>query len=155
MTDMKKKLIMIIAIVLVVGAAGAYFFVLDKPSEKTYSFYEPGDYFVTNIKDSKALIKTTIVLELHADPKEMESINAYLKENNHILRDIIVFTLRSKTEEELRAQNIDETLRNEIVKSISEKYGDRLYFRRLFQRLCDQLIPHNRQERYVKRFISK
>jgi len=120
---MKKKLIMIIAIVLVVGAAGAYFFVLDKPSEKTYSFYEPGDYFVTNIKDSKALIKTTIVLELHADPKEMESINAYLKENNHILRDIIVFTLRSKTEEELRAQNIDETLRNEIVKSISEKMG--------------------------------
>lgn len=132
MTDMKKKLIIIIVIILVVGAAGAYFFLNDKPAEKVYSFYEPGDYFVTNIKDSKALIKTTIVLELHADEKELEGINEFLKENNHILRDIIVFTLRSKTEEELRAQNIDETLRTEIVKSISEKmeidYISAVYF---------------------------
>jgi len=120
---MKKKLIIIIVVILAVGAAGAYFLMGNQPAEKIYSYYEPGDYFVTNIKDSKALIKTTIVLELHADEKEMESINEYLKENNHILRDIIVFTLRSKTEEELRAQNIDQTLRTEIVKSISEQMG--------------------------------
>lgn len=121
---MKKNLIIILVVVLLAGAAAAYFlFFNNQPAEKVYSYYEPGDYFVTNIKDSRALIKTTIVLELHAPQNQMDTINAYLKENNHILRDIIVFTLRSKTEEELRADNIDQTLREEIVKSISEKMG--------------------------------
>jgi len=121
---MKKNTIIIIVAVLVIGAAAAYFFLFnDQPAEKVYSYYEPGDYFVTNIKDSRALIKTTIVLELHAPQNQMDEINKYLKENNHILRDIIVFTLRSKTEEELRADNIDQTLREEIVKSISERMG--------------------------------
>ncbi len=129
---MKKKTIIVIA-VLLVAAAGVYFFMLDKPlPEKTYSTYSPGDYFVTNIKDSKALIKTTIVLELHAYEEDIESITQYLTENNHILRDIIVFTLRSKTEEELRSENIDLTLREEIVNSISEKmeinYISAVYF---------------------------
>ncbi len=121
---MKKKLIIIIVVILAVGAAGAYFLMQSgAEEEKIYSYYEPGDYFVTNIKDSKALIKTTIVLELHAGKSEMEEITQFLTENNHILRDIIVFTLRSKTEQELRAENIDETLRDEIVRSISEQMG--------------------------------
>lgn len=120
---MKKKIIIILAVVLALGGAAAYFFLFSSPAENVYSYYEPGDYFVTNIKDSRALIKTTIVLELNAPANEMDEINKYLKENNHVLRDIIVFTLRSKTEQELRAENIDETLRAEIVKSISEKMG--------------------------------
>ncbi|MGI6193206.1 MAG: flagellar basal body-associated FliL family protein [Christensenellales bacterium] len=120
---MKKKIIIILAVVLALGGAAAYFFLFSSPAENVYSYYEPGDYFVTNIKDSRALIKTTIVLELNAPANEMDEINKYLKENNHVLRDIIVFTLRSKTEQELRAENIDETLRAEIVKSINEKMG--------------------------------
>lgn len=120
---MKKKIIIILAVVLALGGAAAYFFLFSSPAENVYSYYEPGDYFVTNIKDSRALIKTTIVLELNAPANEMDEINKYLKESNHVLRDIIVFTLRSKTEQELRAENIDETLRAEIVKSINEKMG--------------------------------
>ena len=119
---MKKKLIIIIAIVLIVAAAGIYFFVIAaEPSEKVYSCYTPGDYFVTNIKDSSSLIKTTIVLELYIHESDMEDVMAYLTENNHMIRDIIVFTLRSKTEEELRSQDIDKTLRQEMVQRISEK----------------------------------
>jgi len=115
-----KKLIVILAVVMLAAAAGVYFFVLAKPAEKIYSYYEPGDYFVTNIKDSKSLIKTTIVLELYAYESDLESIKEYLTENNHIIRDIIVFTLRSKTEDELRSQDIADTLRQEIVQRISE-----------------------------------
>ena len=121
---MNKKLIIIIAAVLVVAAAVCvYFFVIAKPPEKIYSDYEPGDYFVTNVKDSNSLIKTTIVLELYVYEKDLDDITEYLTKNNHIIRDIIVFTLRSKTEEELRSQDIDKTLRQEIVQSISEQMG--------------------------------
>ena len=119
---MKKKIIIIIAIILVVAVACIYFFVIAaEPSEKVYCYYTPGDYFVTNIKDSSSLIKTTIVLELYVQEGDMEDVTAYLTENNYMIRDIIVFTLRSKTEEELRSQDIDKTLRQEIVQCISEK----------------------------------
>lgn len=119
---MKKKLIIIILVVLIVVAAVCiYFFVLAKPAEKEYSFYSPGDYFVTNIKDSTSLVKTTIVLELYTYESDIEDITTYLTENNHIIRDIIVFTLRSKTEDELRSQDIDKTLRQEIVQRISDQ----------------------------------
>ncbi len=121
---MNKKIIIIIAAVLIVAAlACVYFFVIAKPPEKIYSYYEPGDYFVTNIKDSNSLIKTTIVLELYVYEKDLPDITDYLTENNHIIRDIIVFTLRSKTEEELRSQDIDKTLRQEIVQRINEQMG--------------------------------
>ena len=121
---MNKKIIIIIAAVLIVAAlACVYFFVIAKPPEKIYSYYEPGDYFVTNIKDSNSLIKTTIVLELYVYEKDLPDITDYLTENNHIISDIIVFTLRSKTEEELRSQDIDKTLRQEIVQRINEQMG--------------------------------
>ena len=130
---MKKKIIIIVAVVLIVAAAGIYFFVIAaEPPEKVYSCYTPGDYFVTNIKDSSSLIKTTIVLELYVHESDLEDVTAYLKENNHMIRDIIVFTLRSKTEEELRAQDIDKTLRQEMVQRINEKmdidYISTVYF---------------------------
>ncbi len=116
-----KKVIVIIIAVLIIGGGAAYFLFLTPPPEAETIFYTPGDYFVTNIKDSDALIKVTIVLELStADP---ETATAYLTENNHIIRDIIVFTLRSKTEEELRSQGIEEQLRTEIVNNLESKMG--------------------------------
>lgn len=121
---MKKKLIIIIGAVVLLLAIGAglYFFVFAAPPpEKISSSYTPGDYFVTNIKDSSSLIKTTIVLEVQVFEKELEDVTAYLTENNHIIRDIIVFTLRSRTEEELRSQDIADTLRDELVQRINER----------------------------------
>ncbi len=121
---MKKKLIIIIAVVLVIVIAIClYLFVFTKPPEKIYSFYEPGDYFVTNIKDSTSLIKTTIVLELYVYESDLEDVTTYLTEHNHIIRDIIVFTMRSKTEQELRAQDIADSLREEIVQRINGQMG--------------------------------
>jgi len=130
---MKKRLIIIILVVLIVAAAATvYFTVIKKPPEKIHSYYVPGDYFVTNVKDSPALIKTTIVLEVYVYEKDLEDVTAYLTENNHIIRDLIVFKLRSKTEEELRAQDAADTLRKEIVESINKRmnidYVSSVYF---------------------------
>ena len=130
---MKKKLIIVVVVVvLIIAAACVYFFALSTPPEKVYSYYEPGDYFVTNIKDSTSLIKTTIVLELYVYESDLETITEYLTQNNHIIRDIIVFTMRSKTEEELRSQDIADTLRKEIVQRINEQmdidYISTIYF---------------------------
>jgi len=117
---MGKTLKIIIAVVLlvVVGVA-AYILVLspkneaeagDKKPEFTYS---PGDYFVSNIEDSSRLLKATIVLSIN-DQSKIE----YMTENNHIIRDIIIQTLREKNEEELRSKGIQDKLREEIVANL-------------------------------------
>lgn len=116
-----KKVIIIIVVALVVAGAAVYFLFLTPPPKAETIFYTPGEFFVTNIKDSKALIKTTIVLEISTT--EPETATEYLTTNNHIIRDVIVFTLRSKTEDELRSQDIEETLRSEIVNNLESKMG--------------------------------
>jgi len=117
---MKKILIIVLVALIVAGAAVYLLFLMPPPAPETV-YYVPGDYFVTNIADSTRLLKTTIVLELNtADP---DGVTAYLTENNHILRDIIVFTLRSKTEEELRSNEVEKTLRDEIVNNLEKKMG--------------------------------
>lgn len=125
---MKKTLIIIIAAVVVASGVAAYFiFFSNSEPKEIRTYYVPGDFFVTNIKDSKYLLKTTIVLELN-----QEGMEEYLTENNHIIRDIIVFTLREKTEDELRRTGIEDTLRTEIVEKIKEEmeidYIVTLYF---------------------------
>jgi flagellar basal body-associated protein FliL len=117
---MKKILIIILAVVVVAGAA-VYFLFLTPPPKPETIFYVPGDYFVTNIADSTRLLKATIVMEISTT--EPDKVTDYLTENNHIVRDIIVFTLRSKTEGDLRSDGIEETLRTEIVKNLESKMG--------------------------------
>ncbi len=116
-----KKILIIVLVVLIVGGGAAYVMFLMPPPEAETVFYVPGDYFVTNIADSTRLLKTTIVIELSTT--EPDSVVEYLTENNHILRDIIVFTLRSKTEDELRSNDIEKTLRDEIVNNLESKMG--------------------------------
>jgi len=116
---MKKKIIIIVAAAVLVLGGVALFLFLPKPEpEPVITYYVPGEFFVTNIKDSTRLLKTTIVLELTTD-QETE----YLTEHNHIIRDIIVFELRQKTEEELRALDVNTTLRKEIVDELSKQMG--------------------------------
>jgi flagellar basal body-associated protein FliL len=117
---MKKIIIIIVAAVLVVGGA-VYFLFLQPPPEPGTSFYSTGESFVTNIKDSLRLLKTSVVLEISTT--ETEDVKTYLTENNHVLRDIIVFTLREKTEDELRSMDVQDGLREEIKANISDKMG--------------------------------
>lgn len=126
---MKKKSTLIIIIVLVVvllagGGAAAYFLLLAPKDEAPppKSAYVPGDYFVTNCKDTRAMVKTTIVLEVNKDAED-EEFTAFMTANNHIIRDTIVFILRDMTEEELRAENVKEELTSRIVTAVNENLG--------------------------------
>jgi flagellar FliL protein len=126
---MKKIIIIVIAVLVVVGGA-VYFFFLKPAPEPELSYYSPGESFVTNIEDSVRLLKTSIVLEISTT--DTEKVTEYLTENNHVIRDIIVFTLREKTEDELRSMGIQDELREELRKNISEKmdidYLQKVYF---------------------------
>jgi flagellar basal body-associated protein FliL len=115
------KIIIAVVLVVVVGVA-AYILVLsprneaeagDKKPEFTYS---PGDYFVSNIEDSSRLLKATIVLSVN-DQSKIE----YMTENNHVIRDTIIQTLRQKNEEELRSSGIQDKLRKEIVANLKAR----------------------------------
>lgn len=116
-----KKILIIVAIAVIVAGAAVYLLFLMPPPAAETVYYVPGDYFVTNIADSTRLLKTTIVLEISTT--EPDKVTEYLTQNNHIIRDIIVFELRSKTEDELRSNEIEKTLRDEIVTSLESKMG--------------------------------
>lgn len=118
-----KKMLIIVVIVLVVGGVAAFLLLSPKPPEETKkSFHAPGEFIVTNIKGSKSLLKTAIVLE-YDSTKDAEKKTAFLEEHNTVIRNEIIFTLREKTEEELRSADIQDKLRTDIVKKINEKLG--------------------------------
>ena len=123
----KKVIIIIVSAVVVIAAAVLILSGMSKEKEPVISYYEPGDYFVTNIKDSTRLLKAAVVLELTTDKAE-----EYLSENNHIIRDIIVFTLREQTEQALRATGVENELRSEIVAKLAQTmnidYIQSIYF---------------------------
>ena len=116
---MSKKLIIIIVVVLVIAVAAVAIFVFvlggDKEPPEVYTEYSPGEYFVTNVKDSNRLLKATIVLVLNTD-----TLEEFLTENNSIIRDTVVFILRNQNEETLKANNLD-GLKAEIAKGINER----------------------------------
>jgi flagellar basal body-associated protein FliL len=116
-----KKIIIIVAVALVVVAAAVYFIFLQPPPKPETSYYTPGDYFVTNIKDSTRLLKVTIVLEVSTT--KTTEVTDYLTENNHVIRDIILATLRNKTEDELRVTTAQDSLRTEIINNLNQQMG--------------------------------
>ncbi|MGE5495299.1 MAG: flagellar basal body-associated protein FliL [Burkholderiales bacterium] len=118
---MKKNVIIIVVIALIAVGAAAYFLFLSGPGEPKSGFYMPGDYFVTNIKGSERLVKVTLVLGISTP--DLVKAQEQLTEVNHVIRDIIVFSLREKTEDELRADSIKETLNEELVKKLNEGLG--------------------------------
>ena len=122
-----KKLAVPLIIVLVLALGGAAYMLFFKkaeaqPEEKkkvTYFTYTLEDSFITNIKNSQSLFKTSITLEVIEDKKEEQT--AFLTENVPVIRDSILFLLREKTYDELRASDIRDKLSKEIVDMLNEK----------------------------------
>lgn len=122
---MKKKTLLIIIAVLVVAACAAlYFLVLrgsgsgGKEKKETLYSYVPGDYFVTNVKDSNKLFKVTVVLMLNTD-----KLNDQLDKSKYTIRDTILFTLRSLTEEDILSPDIQDNLRKDLTKKLNSALG--------------------------------
>lgn len=120
---MSKKSIIIIAVVAVLViaiAACAAVFVLtsNQGKDEEVFFYSPGDAFITNLKDSNSLIKVTITLAHNKKGAETE-----LDANNAVVRNSIVFVLRSKTKEQMQQDDIEATLSNEIIQKLNSELG--------------------------------
>ena len=85
---MKKKqtTLVILVVLLLCAAAGAYWFYSNREVPETFFDYSPGDYFVTNVKDSKRLFKVSVVLRLTTDDDKV--IAEVFTRNNALIRDI-------------------------------------------------------------------
>jgi flagellar FliL protein len=111
-----KKIIIIIVAVLVVAAAVFFLFVFKGEPKPEYDQYSPGEYFVTNVKDSNRLLKTSIVLEL-----DSEKLQEELTEKNTLIRDTIIYILRDMDEQEIMSDQAQDILRNEIRIALNSK----------------------------------
>jgi flagellar FliL protein len=128
---MKKVLILLIVIILIGGGAAVYFLFLsgsDAVEPEIRTPYIPGEYFVTNVRRSgpddytTALVKVSVVLEVDKKPGDTEFF-AFLDERQYIIRNAIVFILRDKTEEELRANDVQQVLTDEIISTLNQTLG--------------------------------
>lgn len=122
-----KKIIIIVIIALALGGGAAWYFLKPKPVVDLSFNYDPGEYFVTDIKNSKRLLKTDIII--HALDKSLE---VEWTENNHVIRDIVIFTLREKTEEQLQSPTIQKDLNDELILKLRAEFEteafEKLYF---------------------------
>ena len=88
---------------------------LSNQTIKNYS-YDPGDFFITNVQDSGALIKSDIVIELSSS-----DTLKILEDNQFKVRDLIINILRRKTLNEVMQADCLKILKEEI-KSELESY---------------------------------
>lgn len=117
----KTAIIVIIIIIIIALAAGAYFlFFQDKSDNDGEVFYNYAveDAFITNVKKSEKLFKTTVVLVVNK-----KDMNEFFKENLFTIRDTILFILRDLTEEDIESTDIQQTLRGTIAEALNEALG--------------------------------
>lgn len=113
MSFSKKIIILLVIIALCLASASCGF------TKKVEVFaYSPGDYFVTNITDSKSLLKSDLTIEMTGKSQYDE-----LGKNTFKVRDIIINVLRNKTYEELKNPDIQDILKVEISNKINESLG--------------------------------
>lgn len=113
-----KKVIIILAVIIVLLISGIVGFVIWKtPKEVKLYQVDPGDAFITNVANSKYLVKADILIET-SDKKSMQ----YMTANDYKVRDVIISTLRSKDSDAMMQSDIQATLEKEILQALSEKY---------------------------------
>ena len=116
---MNKKLVILLVAVLLVAVAAVALFVFVLGGEKEVPFvrteHTPGDYFVTNVKDSYNLLKVTVVLVLDTD-----TITKMLTENEATIRDTILTVLRLQDAEALKAADLT-PVKQAIRDALNEK----------------------------------
>ena len=124
---MKKILPIIIVVVAAIVAFGVYYFFLrPEPEPATPTRYEeleettpwvPGEYFVTNITGSSALLKLSVSLSLAEDE------STFLDTHVAIVRNAIIRVLIAHPEEEMRAPSALTMLENEMTAAVREATG--------------------------------
>ena len=118
-----KKIIPIVIVIVVIGAAALYFLVLrPEPVKKVVRVeYSPGEYFTTNVRsDGSALrlLKAAIILVV-----DDEGLEEMLAANNARIRDTIIFILRDLKADDILAEGTQEDLREKIITALNERLG--------------------------------
>lgn len=116
----KKILIPIILVVVLAVAAVLYFFVFTGEKPVVYTYFTPGDYFVTNVKDSNRLLKTVVVMVYDEKDKKLTELMAV---NQSLIRDTVIFILRDLNEAAIKDQTTVENLRQIIRDRLNEVLG--------------------------------
>lgn len=123
----KRSLIIILIVLLLVAiGGGAYYMLVLKaqvedakastvPQQFTYAL---DDSFITNVKSSRKLLKTSIVL-VSNDQNLQETLDS----NKYVIRDTVLFILRDLTEEDISSETIQDTLRKEIPDALNKVLG--------------------------------
>ncbi|MCX7714814.1 MAG: flagellar basal body-associated FliL family protein [Clostridia bacterium] len=127
---MKKSIVIIVlaAMLLAVSGGAGYFFMSRKAAAKAEVFvYDPGDFFVTNVVDSKCLIKTDIIIE--TNNKETYK---FFESNQFKVRDTVIEILRSKKFHDMMQPEVQGILKQEIKTALESNFGlagiDSIYF---------------------------
>ena len=125
---MKNKVwIIIVILLLIIIAAGviAYFTMFQEEPPYFY-YFTPGEEFITNITGSSSLVKITAVIEINQEKQEK-----FLAEQMAVIRDAIIGVLRSKTEEEMRAADIQTILSDQICEVLNTQF-EVTFFKRIY-----------------------
>lgn len=113
-----KKIIIIIVVLVVLGVGGFVFFSQSNQPKAIVPFtHDPGDYFITDIKGSNQLLKADIMIYVADDTIKLE-----IEENNHIIRNDIIFILRSMTAEQLKSDGIQDQLSTAITTRLNQEF---------------------------------
>lgn len=132
----KKVIIIAIVAVLVIAiAAGAAVFVLTSGQEKPEEIYlySVGEAFTTNLKDNNTLVKVSVTLAHNKKGAETE-----LDANSAVVRNAIVFVLRSKTKEQMNQDDVESVLSNEIIQRLNSELGVDYFVKAYFSDLVVQ-----------------
>ena len=129
---MKNKKVVVVIILVLVAIIGYFVytkFLAPQPEDEAAKasgaetsleelfYYNTGDAYVTNVKDSKALSKISVSLALKGEEEAMTEV---LATNNALIRSVIVDVMRDHTEEELRAVDATEKLSAEMLEKLKE-----------------------------------
>jgi len=115
MNASKKVILVFFVIALCAASAFAGYAFLKEPKAKVFA-YSSGNYFVTNITDSRCLLKSDLIIEVTNKKYYTE-----LARNTHRVRDAIINILRSKSYDEMKNPNIQNILKLEIKNRVCEK----------------------------------
>ncbi|MDR0951745.1 MAG: flagellar basal body-associated FliL family protein [Oscillospiraceae bacterium] len=114
----KKMLLIIIIGVIAVAGVVVYMLFLKPEPPIVYSYYSPGEAFVTNVKETGRLFKSGLVLVVDT---EDEKVTGDFTLRNALIRDTIIFILRDLSEEEILAPDNKEALRQEIISQLNTR----------------------------------
>jgi flagellar basal body-associated protein FliL len=120
----KKKVLTILAVLAILVTVGVVYTIMsrskadDTSGEPTLYQYSVEDPFVTNVKDSQKLFKTTVILVT-----DEEGMDEFLAENQYVIRDSILFIMRSLTEEDIESEDIQDVLRESIPVALNSALG--------------------------------